>query len=75
MIQVEVDKASASPDGLRCGCVVRYGEGGPVRFVEVFLPYAVLDRETRAEIIVAFDKAVGFWLDHEPDQPELPFTG
>lgn len=54
--------------------MVRYGDGGPIRFVEVFLPYAVLDRDTRAEIIVAFDKAVGFWLDHEPEQPELPFT-
>lgn len=70
-LQVTVDKVSPSPEGLRCGCVVRYGEGGPVRFVEVWLPYAVLDKATRAEMLVAFDKAVDAWLDAEPDQQSL----
>lgn len=66
MISVEVDQISPTKDGLRLGCVVRYGEGGPVRFVEAFLPYDVIDKPARASLIEAFNAAQVEWLDSEP---------
>lgn len=70
-ITVTVDKIHPTPSGLRCGSVIRYGADGPVRFVEVFLPYAAFDKDTRAALLVAFDKAVDAWMDAEPADTPL----
>lgn len=75
MITVTVDKVSPSSDGLHLGTIVRYSEGGPVRFVQVLLPWSAFDRDARAAVLAQFDLMVEQWLDTEPDQPELPFTG
>lgn len=36
-MEVEINQVSTSPTSLRFGCVVRYGDNGPVRFASVVL--------------------------------------
>lgn len=45
---------------------MRYGDGGPVRFVEAHLPFRVIDSNARAAIVVAFNQMASDWLDSEP---------
>lgn len=42
-MEVEINQVSTSPTSLRFGCVVRYGEDGPVRFASVVLHEDLLD--------------------------------
>jgi hypothetical protein len=49
------------------GCVVRYGEGGPVRFVDAELPWELLTAEVLAAGYAALNRA----LDAEPKDDHL----
>ena len=71
MISVDVEKILPSPSGLVLGCIVRYGDGGPVRFVQATVPWAAFSKETRSEMLRAFDRLVDAWLDEEPDDAPL----
>jgi hypothetical protein len=65
-MRVTVDKLLPTPSGLRMGCVVRYGEGGPVRFVDAELPWELITAEVLAAIYDHLNKT----LDAEPlDEP------
>lgn len=65
-IQVEIDKTAPSPSGLVLGCVVRFGKGGPVRFVQVSLPWSTISEDSRRAAVAAFNQR----LDTTPeDQP------
>jgi hypothetical protein len=67
MIAVEVDSLTPSLSGIRLGMVVRYGEGGPVRFVEGLLPWSLLSRDVH----VAMGKHFDSLLDVEPQDDPL----
>lgn len=62
-MRVTVDKMIPSPSGMRLGCVVRYGEGGPVRFVDAELPWSLIT----AEVLAAIYDHLNRTLDREPD--------
>jgi hypothetical protein len=66
-MRVTVDKLVPSPSGLRLGCVVRYGEGGPVRFVDAEIPWELWTYEVLAQIYKRVDQV----LDAEPAEDPL----
>ena len=51
MLEVEINQITTSPSSLRFGCVVRYGDGGPVRFVSAAVDDDVLDLETIRDLL------------------------
>lgn len=65
-IKVEVDKISPSDHGLALGLVVRYGEGGPVRFVQAYVPIDLFDAECRAALLVQWNRLVSSHFAEEP---------
>lgn len=66
MIEVEVSQLVPSRSGLRFGFVVRYGEGGPVRFADATLPWSAIARGDRARIMHEFNRIVDDDLAAEP---------
>lgn len=44
-MDVEVDTVTTSPSGIRLGGVLKYRPGGPIRFVEVYVPWEMLTWE------------------------------
>jgi len=65
-MKVVIDSLVVTPNGLVCGSVVHYGEGGPVRFVQAELPFELFTPDVLAGLYDALNKA----LDREPaDQP------
>lgn len=66
-MRVTVDKMIPSPSGIRLGCVVRYGEGGPVRFVDAEIPWSLIT----AEVLAACYDHLNKTLDREPVEEPL----
>lgn len=66
MIRVEVDKIAPSEHGLAIGCVVKFGDDGPVRFVQAYIPRDLFDPEVRRELLTMFNAMVNDDLDYEP---------
>lgn len=65
-MRVVVDTLVPTPDGLVCGSVVHYQEGGPIRFVQIEIPLSLFTWEIMAKIYDQVNKA----LDEEPlDDP------
>lgn len=50
MLTISVDSISPSRSGLRLGGVLRYGEHGPVRFVEVVVPWPLFSKQVREDV-------------------------
>jgi len=65
-MEVTVDQIAFSDVGLRLGCVVTYGDGGPVRFVPATLRWELFDAETRGELLVQFNRLASRHLEEEP---------
>lgn len=65
-LRVEVDQIAPSDHGLALGLVVRYGDGGPVRFVQAYVPVDLFDRECRAALLDQWDKMVARHIEQEP---------
>ena len=70
-MQVTVDSLAPSLEGLRLGTVVRYSEGGPVRFVDVLLPWALFDADVREMVLTAFNKIQARERDLGEEGPTL----
>ena len=51
MLEVEITQIATYPTSLRFGCVVRYGQGGPVRFVSAYVDDSVLDNNTLVDLM------------------------
>jgi len=66
MIEVRVDTISPSVQGLSLGCVVTYSNDGPVRFAQAVIPWTAFGRDTRGEMLAAFNKIRDEILDSEP---------
>lgn len=66
-IQVDVDKIVPLPSGLRFGLVVRYGDGGPVRFVQASCDWSMFTVDVQAAVVKAFNDM----LDAEPEGDPL----
>lgn len=66
-MRVVVDTLVPTPDGLVCGSVVHYQEGGPIRFVQIEIPLSLFTWE----IMDAIYKRVGQALDEEPSDDPL----
>jgi hypothetical protein len=66
VISIEVDKILPSQDGLLLGCVVRYGEGGPVRFCQAYVPINLFDAECRLALLRLWDEMVSRHISEEP---------
>lgn len=66
-MKVVVDSLVPTKDGLVCGSVIHYSEGGPVRFLQIEIPLALF---TWA-VMDAIYKRVGEALDEEPSDDPL----
>lgn len=66
MIRVEVDKIAPSEHGLAIGCVVRFGDDGPVRFVQAYVPRDLWDPEVRREMMLLFNSLAEEHYSSEP---------
>jgi hypothetical protein len=63
---IEVDQITPSLSGLRLGCVVRYGDEGPVRFCEAQIPWRVFTKDVRRELLSRFNAMVEQTISEEP---------
>ncbi len=66
MIEATVDKILPTPSGLRCGLRIEYSKNGPIRFVSMTIPWSAFGRDTRREILAAFNRLVDDIMDTEP---------
>jgi len=66
-MRITVDQLVPTPSGLRLGTVVRYSEGGPVRFVDAELPWELITPEVLAAIYDWLNKT----LDRAPAEDPL----
>lgn len=66
-MRVVVDSLVPTPDGLVCGSVVHYQEGGPIRFVQIEIPMDLFDWA----IVEAITRQVSKLLDEEPQEEPL----
>jgi len=66
-MRVTIDKLVPTPSGLRLGSVIRYGEGGPVRFVDAEVPWELFTWE----VLQACYDRVNKVLDAEQTQDPL----
>lgn len=75
MLTVEVDTITATNSGIWLGCVVRYGEHGPVRFARAHVGIELLTPATMDDMarlfIVALDRFLEAEREADPD-PALP---
>lgn len=67
MISVEIDKLLPSEHGVAVGCIIRYGDGGPVRFVQGYIPVDLFDAECRLALLKMWDEM----LIREPEDDPL----
>lgn len=65
---VEITSLYPTPSGLVGGAVIRYGKGGPVRFVKIRIPWKLWTREVRVATTDWLNK-VG---DAEPEEDLEP---
>lgn len=72
MLTVEIDRIVPSDSEIRFGCVVRYGQDGPVRFVQVRLGDEHLDWKTTAALMEYLTARVNRHLDQERDIADEP---
>jgi hypothetical protein len=70
MMTVEVDQIAPTKDGLSFGLIIRYGDGGPVRFAQAYLPYRNIARWDRSLIVDGFNRLLEEVLD--PVDEPLP---
>jgi hypothetical protein len=66
-MKMNVDAVVPTPSGLRLGCVIRYGDGGPVRFLDATVDWSVFTLEVQQACVAAFDRM----LDAEPEDEPL----
>jgi len=67
MYKIKADTLAVTPAGVRVGLRVELGEGAPVRFSEVRIPWDLWTNPDRADIIAAFNRSV----DLEPEDVPL----
>lgn len=65
MITVEIDRILPTESDLRFGLVIRYGEGGAVRFAQARLSDDSLDWETMQRLAAWIARQVNQHLDRE----------
>ena len=65
MLEVEISQIATYPTSLRLGCVVRYGENGPVRFVSAYVDDRVLSPEVLADLLQWVVRQTNRALDSE----------
>lgn len=70
MIRVDINQISCTRDSLQIGCVVRFGDDGPVRFVRTYLEDDVLDWATLGELTEYLNRQVSRHLDREREIAE-----
>lgn len=68
MLTVEVEKLVVIKGDVSLGLIVRYGEGGPVRFVQARLPLGLMTPHTLGLIMAAWDSE----MDREPVGEDIP---
>lgn len=68
MLTIEVDSIGISDNGIAIGCIVRYGENGPVRFVRAELPLGLLPPVTLGAILRMWDRENG----RIPEPDDIP---
>jgi hypothetical protein len=66
-MRVVVDTLIATPNGLICGSVIHYQEGGPVRFVQIEIPMDLFDWA----IVEAIIRRVSVLMDETPQDEAL----
>ena len=72
MMQVDLNKIAVTSDGLFLGLVIRYGEGGPVRFAQVRIEDDVLDWQALSDLTSYLNRQISRHLDRERDVADFP---
>lgn len=67
-MEVEINQIATYPTSLRFGCVVRYGNEGPVRFVSAYVDDRVLSQEVLVDLMAWCARQVNRALDAERDE-------
>jgi hypothetical protein len=75
MLTVHVEKIVPTRDSLRLGLVVRYGEGGPVRFAQAVIEDDVLDWSTLSALAEYVVRQTNRHLDRERELLEEEDAG
>lgn len=65
-MQVVVDQIVPTSKAVFLSTVIRYADGGPVRFLQVELPWELFTTEVRTELLHAFNRLRDSYLDDEP---------
>jgi len=65
MLTVEFSQIAASPNSLRVGLVVRYGDNGPVRFAQLVIDDDALDWQSLQDLMQYSVRQVNRHLDRE----------
>lgn len=68
MLTVTVDKVVVIKGKVSLGLVVRYGEHGPVRFVQAHLPIGLMPPSTLTALLSEWDRI----HEHEPEDLDAP---
>jgi hypothetical protein len=66
MLKFRVTQVAVGKSGILCGLRIDYGQGGPVRFATVTVPYSVIDTETRQALAKRLEVEVDRYLYDEP---------
>ena len=76
MLTVEFSQAAADHHSLRVGVVIRYGDGGPVRFAQIVIDEDALDWGSLDALLTFASQATNRYLDRERElDPEEPLPG
>ena len=67
MVQIEFSQLAADSLSLRIGCVVRYGDAGPVRFVTLVIDDLALDWQAMVTLSEWVSRQLSRHLDAEHD--------
>lgn len=65
-MKIKADALTATTKGLHVGLRIEWNENGPVRFQEVIVPWGLMDRSARAEVVAALNRQVDITPEDTP---------
>jgi len=72
-MRATADQISPSPSGLRCGVRLEYSQDGPVRFLELLLPWHLFSDHVRIGVMRAFDALIAAEFDRDAVAEQMSF--